>query len=64
MTRKSLLEPDARTRRRGAAEKRFRAYGAIAIAPAAEGLVGVPSCSVVEFEIRLRAIYQDARQCQ
>ncbi|WP_281967001.1 phosphate ABC transporter permease PstA [Roseovarius nanhaiticus] len=32
MTRKSLLEPDARTRRRGAAEKRFRAYGAIAIA--------------------------------
>jgi phosphate transport system permease protein len=29
---KSLLEPDARTRRRNAAEKRFRAYGAVAIA--------------------------------
>jgi phosphate transport system permease protein len=33
MTQKtSLIEPDARTRRRNAAEKRFRAYGAVAIA--------------------------------
>jgi len=30
--KKSLLVPDARTRRRNAAEKRFRAYGAVAIA--------------------------------
>ncbi|MFD0860443.1 phosphate ABC transporter permease PstA [Roseovarius aquimarinus] len=32
MTQNSLLVPDARTRRRNAAEKRFKAYGAIAIA--------------------------------
>ena len=32
MTQKSLLEPDDRTRKRNATEKRFRAYGAVAIA--------------------------------
>ena len=36
--RKSLLEPDARTRRRNAAETRFRAYGIAAIAVAVAAL--------------------------
>jgi FKBP-type peptidyl-prolyl cis-trans isomerase len=40
------------------------AYGNVENAPLAEGLVAIPSCSTVEFEIRLKTIYQDARQCQ
>ena len=39
-------------------------YGNFENPPLAEGLVGIPACSVVEFEIKLRAIYQDSRPCQ
>ncbi len=28
------------------------------------GRVGIPSCSTLEFDITVRAVYQDARQCQ
>ncbi|WP_420456230.1 FKBP-type peptidyl-prolyl cis-trans isomerase [Rubrivirga sp.] len=39
------------------------AFGRQQIGAQAEGLVDIPSCSTVEFEIRLKSISQDARDC-
>lgn len=38
-------------------------YGNQARDPRGEGYVGIPSCSTLEFDITLTAIYQDARLC-
>ena len=39
-------------------------YGGIELGAQAEGLVDIPACSVLEFEITVNEIYQDARRCQ
>lgn len=40
------------------------AYGAQPRDARSDDYVGIPACSTLEFDITLRAIYQDTRQCQ